>query len=113
MPFSEEKSTIESHCINMKEESAFSPNMWMMNPEVSYSDSQVRKWRRDFNGFVPAPAKYEADQGRVLCADGSWSSANDIMTSITTNPEDEGKVLKAHNGSVIWATLINGEEVGY
>ena len=65
------------------------------------------------NGFVPAPAKYEADQGRVLCADGTWSSANDIMTSITTNPEDEGKVLKAHNGSVIWATLINGEEVGY
>ena len=65
------------------------------------------------NGFVPAPYQYEADQGRVLCADGTWSSANDIMTSITTNPEDEGKVLKAHNGSVIWATLINGEEVGY
>ena len=65
------------------------------------------------NGFVPAPYQYEADQRYVLCADGTWSSANDIMTSITTNPEDEGKVLKAHNGSVIWATLINGEEVGY
>ena len=65
------------------------------------------------NGFVPAPYQYEADQGYVLCADGTWSSANDIMTSITTKPEDEGKILKAHNGSVIWATLINGEEVGY
>ena len=65
------------------------------------------------NGFVPAPYQYELDNGYYLKADGTWSSANDIMTSITTNPEDEGKVLKAHNGSVIWATLINGEEVGY
>ena len=79
--------------------------------ETDPYDLNMKKLRK--NGLVPAPYQYEADQGRVLCADGTWSSANDIMTSITTNPEDEGKVLKAHNGSVIWATLINGEEVGY
>lgn len=79
--------------------------------ETDPYDLKMKKLRK--NGLVPAPYQYEADQGRVLCADGTWSSANDIMTSITTNPEDEGKILKAHNGSVIWATLINGEEVGY
>ena len=79
--------------------------------ETDPYELKMKKLRK--NGLVPAPYQYEADQGYVLCADGTWSSANDIMTSITTNPEDEGKVLKAHNGSVIWATLINGEEVGY
>ena len=111
--FSEENTKSASQYTNINLNKTFTPIINMRDPEGSYSDSQVRRWRLENNGFVPAPAKYEADQGRVLCADGTWSSANDIMTSITTNPEDEGKILKAHNGSVIWATLINGEEVGY
>lgn len=98
---------------NMDWSKIFTPIANMTDPDGSYSENNLRRWKLDNNGLVPAPAKYEADQGCVLCADGTWSSANDIMTSITTNPEDEGKVLKAHNGSVIWATLINGEEVGY
>lgn len=79
--------------------------------ETDPYELSIEKMRN--NGFVPAPYQYELDNGYYLKADGTWSSANDIMSSITTNPEDEGKVLKAHNGSVIWATLINGEEVGY
>ena len=79
--------------------------------ETDPYELSIEKMRN--NGFVPAPYQYELDNGYYLKADGTWSSANDIMTSITTNPEDEGKVLKAHNGSVLWATLINGEEVGY
>ena len=79
--------------------------------ETDPYELSIEKMRN--NGFVPAPYQYELDNGYYLKADGTWSSANDIMTSITTNPEDEGKILKAHNGSVIWATLINGEEVGY
>ena len=84
--FSEENTTSALQYINMNWGRAFSPILWMMNPEGSYSDSQVRKWRRDFNGFVPAPAKYEADQGRVLCADGSWipTRGNNNSVSVVT-----------------------------
>ena len=99
----------------MDPSSVFGPITEITSEEIANEtdpyDLKIEKIRK--NGLVPAPYQYEAEQGRVLCADGTWSSANDIMTSITTNPEDEGKVLKAHHGSVIWATLINGEEVGY
>ena len=77
--------------------------------ETDPYELKMKKLRK--NGLVPAPYQYEADH--FLKGDGTWASANDIMNTITTNPEDEGKILKAHNGSVIWATLINGEEVGY
>lgn len=88
--FSEENTTSASQFINMNWGRAFSPILWMMNPEGSYSDSQVRKWRRDYNGFVPAPAKYEADQGRVLCADGSWipTRGNNNSVSVVTPSEE-------------------------
>ena len=88
--FSEENTTSALQYINMNWGRAFSPILWMMNPEGSYSDSQVRKWRRDFNGFVPAPAKYEADQGRVLCADGSWipTRGNNNSVSVVTPSEE-------------------------
>ena len=88
--FSEENTTSALQFINMNWGRAFSPILWMMNPEGSYSDSQVRKWRRDYNGFVPAPAKYEADQGRVLCADGSWipTRGNNNSVSVVTPSEE-------------------------
>ena len=88
--FSEENTTSASQYINMNWNRAFSPILWMMNPEGSYSDSQVRKWRSDYNGFVPAPAKYEADQGRVLCADGSWipTRGNNNSVSVVTPTEE-------------------------
>ena len=88
--FSEENTTSALQYINMNWGRAFSPILWMMNPEGSYSDSQVRKWRRDFNGFVPAPAKYEADQGLVLCADGSWipTRGNNNSVSVVTPSEE-------------------------
>ena len=88
--FSEENTTSALQYINMNWGRAFSPILWMMNPEGSYSDSQVRKWRRDYNGFVPAPAKYEADQGRVLCADGSWipTRGNNNSVSVVTPSEE-------------------------
>lgn len=88
--FSEENTTSASQFINMNWGRSFSPIMWMMNPEGSYSDSQVRKWRLDYNGFVPAPAKYEADQGRVLCADGSWipTRGNNNSVSVVTPSEE-------------------------
>lgn len=88
--FSEENTTSASQYINMNWNRAFSPILWMMNPEGSYSDSQVRKWRSDYNGFVPAPAKYEADQGRVLCADGSWipTRGNNNSVSVVTPSEE-------------------------
>lgn len=88
--FSEENTTSALQYINMNWGKAFSPILWMMNPEGSYSDSQVRKWRRDFNGFVPAPAKYEADQGLVLCADGSWipTRGNNNSVSVVTPSEE-------------------------
>ena len=42
------------------------------------------------NGLVPAPAKYEADQGCVLCADGTWkkmeSGSNFTAVPITLDP---------------------------
>ena len=110
---SEENTNDASLFTNMDWSKIFTPIANMTDPDGSYSENNLRRWKLQNNGLVPAPAKYEADQGYVLCADGTWSSANDIMNTITTNPEDEGKVLKAHNGSVIWATLINGEEVGY
>lgn len=96
---------------NMDWSKIFTPIANMTDPDGSYSENNLRRWKLQNNGLVPAPAKYEVDC--FLKGDGTWSSANDIMTSITTKPEDEGKILKAHNGSVIWATLINGEEVGY
>ena len=88
--FSEENTTSALQYINMNWGRAFSPILWMMNPEGSYSDSQVRKWRRDYNGFVPAPAKYEADQGLVLCADGSWipTRGNNNSVSVVTPSEE-------------------------
>ena len=42
------------------------------------------------NGLVPAPGKYEADQGYVLCADGTWkkmeSGSNFTAVPITLDP---------------------------
>ena len=35
------------------------------------------------NGFVPAPAKYEADQGCVLYADGTWGPIKGIIRNRT------------------------------
>ena len=88
--FSEENTTSALQFINMNWGRTFSPILWMMNPEGSYSDSQVRKWRLEYNGFVPAPAKYEADQGRVLCADGSWipTRGNNNSVSVVTPSEE-------------------------
>ena len=78
-----------------------------------YRDADPRDFQSLHNGLVPAPTKKEAGENKFLKADGSWSAPSVDITSITTNPEDEGKILKAHNGSVIWASLINGEEVSY
>lgn len=77
----------------------------------NYYQDDAKLRNGEYNGLVPAPRPNEEDH--FLKGDGTWASANDIMNTITTNPEDEGKILKAHNGSVIWASLINGEEVGY
>ena len=81
--FSEENTTSALQFINMNWGRTFSPILWMMNPEGSYSDSQVRKWRLEYNGFVPAPAKYEADQGYVLYADGTWGPIKGIIRNRT------------------------------
>ena len=78
-----------------------------------YSDADPRDFQSLHNGLVPAPTREEARENKFLKADGSWSAPSVDITSITTNPEDEGKILKAHNGSAIWASLINGEEVSY
>ena len=56
--------------------------------ETDPYELSIEKMRN--NGFVPAPAKYEADQGRVLCADGTWkkmeSGSNFTAVPITLDP---------------------------
>ena len=83
--FSEENTKSASQYTNINLNKIFTPIINMRDPEGSYSESQVRRWRLENNGFVPAPAKYEADQGRVLCADGSWIPTRGNNNSISTN----------------------------
>ena len=44
------------------------------------------------NGFVPAPTKYEADQGKVLRADGTWGyqkkPLNDMIATVSPSEEN-------------------------
>lgn len=88
--FTEENTKSASQYTNINLNKTFSPILNMRDPEGSYSDSQVRRWRLENNGFVPAPAKYEADQGHVLCADGTWkkmeSGSNFTAVPITLDP---------------------------
>lgn len=57
---------------NMDWSKIFTPIANMTDPDGSYSENNVRRWKLQNNGLVPAPTKYEADQGFVLCADGTW-----------------------------------------
>lgn len=56
--------------------------------ETDPYELSIEKMRN--NGLVPAPAKYEADQGCVLCADGTWkkmeSGSNFTAVPITLDP---------------------------
>lgn len=75
---------------NMDWSKIFTPIANMTDPDGSYSENNLRRWKLQNNGLVPAPAKYEADQGYVLCADGTWkkmeSGSNFTAVPITLDP---------------------------
>ena len=49
--------------------------------ETDPYELSIEKMRN--NGFVPAPAKYEADQGCILYADGTWGPIKGIIRNRT------------------------------
>ena len=87
---SEENTNDASLFTNMDWSKIFTPIANMTDPDGSYSENNLRRWKLQNNGLVPAPAKYEADQGHVLCADGTWkkmeSGSNFTAVPITLDP---------------------------
>lgn len=87
---SEENTNDASLFTNMDWSKIFTPMTNMTDPDGSYSENNIRRWKLQNNGLVPAPAKYEADQGHVLCADGTWkkmeSGSNFTAVPITLDP---------------------------
>ena len=87
---SEENTNDASLFTNMDWSKTFTPIANMTDPDGSYSENNLRRWKLQNNGLVPAPAKYEADQGHVLCADGTWkkmeSGSNFTAVPITLDP---------------------------
>lgn len=87
---SEENTNDASLFTNMDWSKTFTPMTNMTDPDGSYSENNLRRWKLQNNGLVPAPAKYEADQGHVLCADGTWkkmeSGSNFTAVPITLDP---------------------------
>ena len=87
---SEENTNDASLFTNMDWSKIFTPMTNMTDPDGSYSENNLRRWKLQNNGLVPAPAKYEADQGHVLCADGTWkkmeSGSNFTAVPITLDP---------------------------
>ena len=84
---------------NMDWSKIFTPMTNMTDPDGSYSENNIRRWKLQNNGLVPAPAKYEADQGKVLRADGTWGyqkkPLNDMLA--TVSPSDEN--IEAYNAA--------------
>lgn len=87
---SEENTNDASLFTNMDWSKTFTPMTNMTDPDGSYSENNIRRWKLQNNGLVPAPTKYEVDQGRVLCADGTWkkmeSGSNFTAVPITLDP---------------------------
>ena len=80
---SEENTNDASLFTNMDWSKIFTPIANMTDPDGSYSENNLRRWKLQNNGLVPAPAKYEADQGRVLYADGTWGPIKGIIRNRT------------------------------
>ena len=80
---SEENTNDASLFTNMDWSKTFTPIANMTDPDGSYSENNVRRWKLQNNGLVPAPTKYEADQGYVLYADGTWGPIKGIIRNRT------------------------------
>ena len=80
---SEENTNDASLFTNMDWSKTFTPMTNMTDPDGSYSENNIRRWKLQNNGLVPAPTKYEVDQGRVLCADGTWGPIKGIIRNRT------------------------------
>lgn len=80
---SEENTNDASLFTNMDWSKIFTPIANMTDPDGSYSENNVRRWKLQNNGLVPAPTKYEADQGYVLYADGTWGPIKGIIRNRT------------------------------
>ena len=80
---SEENTNDASLFTNMDWSKTFTPMTNMTDPDGSYSENNIRRWKLQNNGLVPAPTKYEADQGYVLYADGTWGPIKGIIRNRT------------------------------
>lgn len=80
---SEENTNDASLFTNMDWSKTFTPMTNMTDPDGSYSENNTRRWKLQNNGLVPAPTKYEADQGCVLYADGTWGPIKGIIRNRT------------------------------
>ena len=73
---SEENTNDASIFTNMDWSKIFTPIANMTDPDGSYGENNIRRWKLQNNGLVPAPTKYEADQDYVLHADGTWKKVD-------------------------------------
>ena len=89
---SEENTNDASLFTNMDWSKTFTPMTNMTDPDGSYSENNIRRWKLQNNGLVPAPTKYEADQGKVLRADGTWGyqkkPLNDMLATVSPSEEN-------------------------
>ena len=94
---SEENTNDASLFTNMDWSKTFTPMTNMTDPDGSYSENNIRRWKLQNNGLVPAPGKYEVDNQYFLKADGTWDlpkrQVQDAIATVSPSAEN----IEAYN----------------
>lgn len=86
---------------NMDWSKIFTPIANMTDPDGSYSENNIRRWKLQNNGLVPAPTKYEADQGKVLRADGTWGYQHPPIIECSSIENSENLILTSEGEEIL------------
>ena len=98
---SEENTNDASLFTNMDWSKTFTPMRNMTDPDGSYSENNIRRWKLQNNGLVPAPTKYEADQGKVLRADGTWGYQHPPIIECSSIENSENLILTSEGEEIL------------
>lgn len=98
---SEENTNDASLFTNMDWSKTFTPIANMTDPDGSYSENNIRRWKLQNNGLVPAPTKYEADQGKVLRADGTWGYQHPPIIECSSIENSENLILTSEGEEIL------------
>ena len=98
---SEENTNDAQLFTNMDWSKIFTPIANMTDPDGSYSENNIRRWKLQNNGLVPAPTKYEADQRYVLCADGTWGYQHPPIIECSSIENSENLILTSEGEEIL------------